>query len=141
MQTAGPQYSPGVPGGAPVIAWTDPPDRTRVLVTGNGPGALIVDGEGHEWPPAARWLRYLGELGLSPFTVRAYAGSLHRFVRYARATRAPWHNLDQEQIDRYTRWAAQVPPPATRRRAPYSPETISQTVAAYRSFIRFCQER
>ena len=116
-----------------------PPRQTRVIATSGRPGALIVDDEGLAWAPAATWLHHLAEQGLSPFTIRAYAQSVHRFIRYARAAQAEPLTLDAHGARRFVRWSSQVPRPQARRRAPYSPETISQTLAATRAFLRFCE--
>ena len=58
------------------------------------PGFVLLGVDGCEFEPATAWLLQLAANGSSPHTVRAYAMSLLRFVRFIWAVGCSWTGGD-----------------------------------------------
>lgn len=110
---------------------------------------------GDEFEPATAWLMNLVANDSSPHTIRAYALSLLRFLRYLWSTDREWDRATRADVRDFVLWAKQAPKfvgrkrPAQQRLAvnrvtgkrvqtsKYAPTTINHTLAAVQDFYRF----
>lgn len=139
--------------------------RDRVLPAGgvqrleHQPGFIVMAADGEEFEPATVWLLQLVANGSSPHTVRAYAMSLLRFMRYVWAADCPWDQVTDRTARDFVLWAreaekftgAKHPPghrlPVNRvtgkrvQTARYAPSTINHTLSAVHEFYEFFREQ
>lgn len=123
------------------------------------PGFVLLDPDGTEFAPATDWLLQLVANGCSVHTVRAYALSLLRFLRFVWAVGASWDRVTARDVRDFVLWAKeadkfvgarQAPGPrlsvnrVTGKRAPtkrYAPSTINHTLTAVHEFYEFLRDR
>jgi len=119
------------------------------------PGVAVREADGNEFMPATEWLLELVANDCSPRTVRAYAMSLLRFLRYLWAIECPWDRATQREARDFVLWARQADKfvgakqkpgprlPVNRvtgkptQTARYAPSTINHTLTAVREFYTF----
>lgn len=123
------------------------------------PGFVMLDGEGLEFEPATAWLLQLAANGSSPHTVRAYAMSLLRFLRYAWAVECGWSEVSDRVARDFVLWAKQADKFVGAKNQPgqrlavnrvtgkrvqtsrYAPSTINHTLSAVHEFYEFFREQ
>lgn len=123
------------------------------------PGFVLADGEGHEVEPATRWLLQLAANGCSPHTVRAYAMSLLRFLRFCWASGSAWDEATDVSVRDFVLWAKEADKfvgakNAAGHRLPvnrvtgkkaqtrrYAASTINHTLSAVHEFYEFHREQ
>lgn len=119
------------------------------------PGFVLMGPDGDEFAPATAWLRQLVANGCSAHTVRAYAMSLLRFLRFAWASGCAWNRATRVTARDFVLWVkeadkfvgAKNPPgrrlPVNRRTGKrtqtnrYSPSTINHTLTVVHEFYEF----
>ena len=102
--------------GAPLQAWlgvAGTPDPAVgadgcVRATGQQPGFVVVDADGLEFGPGTEWLLQLVANDCSRHTVRAYAMSLLRFLRFCWATECRWDQVSERVVRDFVVWARQA---------------------------------
>jgi integrase/recombinase XerC len=119
----------------------------------------VVDAEGVEFGPGTEWLLQLAANDCSRHTVRAYAMSLLRFLRFCWATECRWDQASERVVRDFVLWARQADKftgaknlpgprlPVNRvtgkkvQTARYAPATINHTLSAVHEFYEFHRER
>lgn len=127
----------------------------KVVAVDRQPGFAVLDPDGQELLPAASWLLQLVARDCSAHTVRAYAMSLLRFLRFLWAVEVTWQRATEVDVRDFVLWARQAPKfvgnkrreqvrgqvnPVTGKRyqtARYSPSTINHTLSAVQEFYTF----
>lgn len=123
------------------------------------PGFRLVDPAGEVFGPATAWLLQLTANDCSTHTVRAYALSLLRFLRFVWATDCSWSTVSDRQVRDFVLWARQADKFVGARRLPahrlpvnrvtgkrvpterYAAATINHTLTAVHEFYEFHRER
>ncbi|HEX8510325.1 MAG TPA: tyrosine-type recombinase/integrase [Propionibacteriaceae bacterium] len=123
------------------------------------PGFVLLDADGGEFGPATDWLLQLVANGSSPHTVRAYAMSLLRFLRYTWFVGCPWGEVNDRVARDFVLWAKQADKftgaknPASHRlavnrvtgkrvqTARYAASTINHTLSVVHEFYEFFREQ
>lgn len=128
----------------------------RVVAGGDLPGMRVVDGAGSEFKPATDWLLQLRASDASRNTLRAYALSLLRYLRFLWAVECSWERATDLETRDFVLWARQAEKFEGRKRAlssprmrvnvvtgkrnqstAYSPATINHTLSVVADFYRF----
>lgn len=123
------------------------------------PGFVVVDGDGLAFEPGTAWLLQLVANGCSPHTVRAYAMSLLRFLRYVWAAGCPWEQATDRVARDFVLWAKRADKFTGAKHSPgqrlpvnrvtgkrvqtarYAPSTINHTLSAVHEFYEFFREQ
>ncbi len=123
------------------------------------PGFVLLGPDGAEFAPATEWMLQLVANGSSVHTVRAYAMSLLRFLRFVWAAGCPWDRMTTREVRDFVLWARQADKfvgakhePGHRLRvnrvtgkraqtARYAPSTINHTLTAVHEFYEFFREQ
>lgn len=123
------------------------------------PGCVVVDVDGAVFGPATDWLLQVSANDSSVNTVRAYAMSLLRFLRFLWAVGYRWDQASEVEVRDFVLWARQAKKlvgskrPTTRQgrmnlttgkryQGPqYSPATINHTLTVVSEFYRFNLDR
>lgn len=127
--------------------------------TDGPPGSVVVDGAGEVFAPATDWLLQLWANDCSPNTVRAYAMSLLRYLRFLWAVDHSWQQATEVETRDFVLWAKQADkmvgkkqPRAAKGRtnmvtgkrlqgSTYSAATINHTLSVVSEFYQFHLDR
>lgn len=130
-------------------------DLGRIATVERIPGFVIVDADGVELTAATDWLLQLTARDCSAHTVRAYAMSLLRFLRFLWAVDVTWQRATEVEVRDFVLWAKQAPKFGGNKRTEqprgrvnivtgksyptdrYSPKTINHTLSAVQEFYSF----
>lgn len=130
----------------------------RVAARDNMPWFTVFDGHGVELVEVTDWLLVLTAQDVSHHTLRAYAMSLLRFLRFAWAVDVPWDAVTEAEVRDFVLWAKQAKKfTGNKREGPprgrvnlvtgkryasdrYSPTTINHTLTAVQEFYSFQSE-
>ncbi|MBE4719858.1 tyrosine-type recombinase/integrase [Pseudarthrobacter sp. AB1] len=127
----------------------------RVITRSGVPGFVVLDASGQEFAPATEYLLELAATDYSPQTVRTYALSLLRFVRFLWAVGVSWEQATSLEARDFVLWARQAEKFVGNRNVPqrrgsrnlvtgkrhlgmrYSPSTINHTTTVCKEFYAF----
>jgi integrase/recombinase XerC len=127
----------------------------RVIPRSGVPGFVILDAVGEEFAPASEYLLDLAASDRSPQTVRSYALSLLRFLRFLWAVGVSWKQATSLETRDFVLWARQAEKFVGNRNVPqrrgsrnlvtgkkhlgmrYSPSTINHTTTVCKEFYAF----
>lgn len=132
----------------------------RVEAIDRLPGLRVVDPSGAEFSPSREWLKSLLANDFSPHTtLRAYAMSLLRFLRFAWTIDCPWDRVTEGEVTEFVLWARQAPKFVGNRQSAqvktginlttgkryqggrYSPKTINHTLSVVHEFYGYHLDR
>ena len=99
----------------------------KVVTSPELPRILVLDPEGHELKAATDWLLQLWACDCSPHTLRAYAMSLLRYLRFLWAVEVTWDRATEVETRDFVLWAKQTPKFVGRKR-PAGPELPTNVV-------------
>jgi hypothetical protein len=80
----------------------------RVIPRSGVPGFVVLDAKGEEFAPATEYLLELAATDRSPQTVRTYALSLLRFLRFLWAVGVSWEQATSLEARDFVLWARQA---------------------------------
>jgi site-specific recombinase XerD len=127
----------------------------RVVARSGVPGFVVVDAINVEFAPATEYLLELAATDHSPRTVRTYALSLLRFLRFLWAVGVGWEQASSLEARDFVLWARQAEKFVGNRSAPqrrgnrnlitgkkhlgmrYSPSTINHTMTVCKEFYAY----
>lgn len=127
----------------------------RVIPRSGVPGFVVLDAKGEEFAPATEYLLELTATDRSPQTVRTYALSLLRFLRFLWAVGVSWEQATSLEARDFVLWARQAEKFVGNRNVPqrrgsrnlvtgkrhlgmrYSPSTINHTTTVCKEFYAF----
>lgn len=127
----------------------------RVIPRPGVPRFVVVDALGEEFAPATEYLLELAATDRSPQTVRTYALSLLRFLRFLWAVGVSWEQATSLEARDFVLWARQADKFVGNRNAPqrrgsrnlvtgkkhlgmrYSPSTINHTTTVCKEFYAY----
>lgn len=130
-----------------------------IVVAEEPPKFRLLDRAGSEFSPATDWLLQLWASDCSPHTVRAYAMSLLRYLRFLWAVDCDWDRATEVETRDFVLWARQAHKFVGRKRPPaprtsinlvtgkrnlgptYSASTINHTLSAVSEFYAFHHAR
>ncbi|MEV8000258.1 tyrosine-type recombinase/integrase [Pseudarthrobacter oxydans] len=133
----------------------DVSDLGRVVSRSGGPGFIIVDALEKEFRPGTEYLLELAATDYSAQTLRAYALSLLRFLRFLWAVDVSWDRATSVEARDFVLWARQAEKFLGNRNDPqrrgsrnlvtgkkhlgirYSPATINHTTTVCKAFYAF----
>lgn len=131
----------------------------RVEAMDSLPGLRIVDPSGDEFVSSREWLKSLVANDFSPHTLRAYAMSLLRFLRYVWTIDRPWDRVTEREVTEFVLWARQASKFVGNRQSTqvktginlatgkryqggrYSPKTINHTLSVVHEFYGYHLDR
>ena len=127
----------------------------RVIPRSGVPGFVVLDAMGEEFAPATEYLLELAASDRSPQTVRTYALSLLRFLRFLWAVGVSWDQATSVEARDFVLWARQAEKFVGNRNVPqrrgsrnlvtgkrhlgvrYSSSTINHTTTVCKEFYAF----
>src|SRR4051794_22083377 len=80
----------------------------RVIPRSGVPGFVVLDASGQEFAPATEYLLELAATDYSPQTLRTYALSLLRFLRFLWAVGVSWEQATSLEARDFVLWARQA---------------------------------
>jgi integrase/recombinase XerC len=133
----------------------DVSDLGRVVSRSGGPGFIVVDALEKEFVPGTEYLLELAATDYSAQTLRAYALSLLRFLRFLWAVDVSWDRATSVEARDFVLWARQAEKFVGNRNDPqrrgsrnlvtgkkhlgmrYSPATINHTTTVCKAFYAY----